>query len=126
MGKTGFYTSEKCHLHEMGQGHPECPQRLDAIADRLLITGLDVALEMRQAPMALEQDVLTVHDPLMVADLKTKAERLSVDVSVSSPQYVHIDPDTSMNAFTWQAALSSVGAALAATDAVVSLPSRPF
>ncbi len=119
MGKTGFYTSEKCHLHEMGQGHPECPQRLDAIADRLLITGLDVALEMRQAPMALEQDVLTVHDPLMVADLKTKAERLSVDVSVSSPQYVHIDPDTSMNAFTWQAALSSVGAALAATDAVI-------
>jgi acetoin utilization deacetylase AcuC-like enzyme len=34
-------------------------------------------------------------------------------------QYVHVDPDTSMNAFTWDAAMSAVGAALAATDAVI-------
>ena len=30
----------------MGEGHPECPQRLDAIEDRLLITGLDLALDI--------------------------------------------------------------------------------
>ncbi|MEY3939461.1 MAG: Histone deacetylase-like amidohydrolase [Pseudomonadota bacterium] len=36
MGATGYFTHSDCRLHEMGEGHPECPQRLDAIEDRLL------------------------------------------------------------------------------------------
>jgi acetoin utilization deacetylase AcuC-like enzyme len=119
MNKTGFYTSNRCRLHEMGEGHPECPQRLDAIADRLLISGLDVALEMREAPMATEGDLLLAHDPLLVADLKRRAQSLSLDASFMSTPYAHIDPDTSMNVHTWDAAMSSVGGALAATNAVI-------
>ena len=30
---TAFYSHPDCHGHDMGQGHPECPQRLDAIND---------------------------------------------------------------------------------------------
>lgn len=119
MSKTGFYTSEKCRLHEMGQGHPECPQRLDAIADRLLISGLDVALDMREAPLGKEADVLLAHDPRLLSDLKSKSQALGLDASYMGPQYVHLDPDTSMNAYTLEAALSSVGAAIAATNAVI-------
>ncbi len=119
MNRTGFYSNANCRLHEMGEGHPECPQRLDAIADRLLISGLDVALSMREAPLAREHDLLLAHEPTMVAQIKSKAQALKVDESFMGPQYVHIDPDTSMNAHTWTAALSSVGAALAATDAVI-------
>ena len=119
MNRTGFYSNANCRLHEMGEGHPECPQRLDAIADRLLISGLDVALSMREAPLASEHDLLLAHEPTMVAQIKSKAQALKVDESFMGPQYVHIDPDTSMNAHTWTAALSSVGAALAATDAVI-------
>jgi acetoin utilization deacetylase AcuC-like enzyme len=119
MNRTGFYSNANCRLHEMGEGHPECPQRLDAIADRLLITGLDVALSRREAPLALEKDLLLAHDPGMVAQIKSKAQELKVDEAFMGSQYIHIDPDTSMNAHTWTAALSSVGAALAATDAVI-------
>ncbi len=119
MNRTGFYSNANCRLHEMGEGHPECPQRLDAIADRLLISGLDVALSMREAPLAREHDLLLAHEPTMVAQIKSKAQALKVDETFLGPQYVHIDPDTSMNAHTWTAALSSVGAALAATDAVI-------
>ena len=119
MSKTGFYTSDRCHLHEMGEGHPECPQRLDAIADRLLISGLEVALEAREAPMAREQDLLLAHDPQLIEELKRHSQSLKQDTPLNSGPYVHIDPDTSMNPSTWDAALSAVGAALAATDAVM-------
>ena len=45
MGKTGYFSHQDCWLHEMGPGHPECPGRLDAIEDRLLVTGVADALE---------------------------------------------------------------------------------
>ena len=37
---TAFYSHPECRGHDMGRGHPECPQRLDAITDHLLATGL--------------------------------------------------------------------------------------
>lgn len=119
MNKTGFYSNPNCRLHEMGQGHPESPQRLDAIADRLLISGLDIALHMQEAPLASEQDLLLAHEPQMIANVKQKAQDLSAQEGLRQQQYVHIDPDTSMNAHTWKAILSSVGAVLAATNAVI-------
>ena len=45
MPATGYFTHPDCRKHEMGPGHPECPERLDAIEDRLLITGLADALD---------------------------------------------------------------------------------
>jgi acetoin utilization deacetylase AcuC-like enzyme len=47
---TVFYSHADCRLHDMGPGHPECPQRLDAISDHLLATGLDIALSSRTRP----------------------------------------------------------------------------
>ena len=52
MTMTGYFTHPSCRKHEMGPGHPECPERLDAIDDRLLISGLDVALDRREATQA--------------------------------------------------------------------------
>ena len=40
MGATGYYSHSDCKLHNMGAGHPECPERIDAIEDRLLISGV--------------------------------------------------------------------------------------
>ena len=45
---TAFYSHPECRGHDMGRGHPECPQRLDAIDDYLLASGVDVALERRE------------------------------------------------------------------------------
>jgi len=46
---TAYYSHPDCRAHDMGRGHPECPQRLDAIEDYLLASGLDVALQRRAA-----------------------------------------------------------------------------
>ena len=63
MGKTGYFTHRDCWLHEMGPGHPECPARLDAIEDRLLVSGVGDALERCEVPVAsLAEIELALHE----------------------------------------------------------------
>src|SRR5438132_7405024 len=71
---TAFYTHSDCRLHEMGRGHPECPQRLDAIADHLRATGLDVALSLRDAPRLDLREAERAHSSRYVAELKNLLE----------------------------------------------------
>jgi acetoin utilization deacetylase AcuC-like enzyme len=104
----------------MGPGHPECPERLDAIADRLLITGVRDALEQREAPAAPLTDIELAHDRVHVAALRGRSEQLKEEVLAGGPPLAQIDPDTAMNVHTWDAALHAAGAALAATDAVLA------
>ena len=104
----------------MGPGHPECPERLDAINDRLLISGVDVGLTPMQAPEAPLADIELAHDRLYVAALRGMSDRLNEELDAGGPQYSHLDADTSINAHTWRAALCSAGAALSATDAVIA------
>ena len=47
---TGFFFHAECSLHNMGAGHPECPERLDAIAERLQAEGLRDLLAYEEAP----------------------------------------------------------------------------
>ena len=61
MSKTGYFTHRDCWKHEMGPGHPECPERLDAIEDRLLVTGVGDALERYEAPEASLADIELAH-----------------------------------------------------------------
>ena len=70
MTMTGYFTHPDCRKHEMGPGHPECPERLDAIEDRLLITGLGLALDRREAPVAALADIELAHSRLHVAALR--------------------------------------------------------
>jgi acetoin utilization deacetylase AcuC-like enzyme len=104
----------------MGPGHPECPQRLDAIEDRLLISGLSVALERREAGVASLSDVELAHGRMFVAALRGLSDVLKEDIVAGGPTHTQVDPDTAMNASTWDAALRAAGAALAATDAVMA------
>ncbi|MDP3137935.1 MAG: histone deacetylase family protein [Burkholderiaceae bacterium] len=120
MNKTGYYTHAACRRHEMGAGHPECPARLDAIEDRLLITGVGDALERREAPEASLGDIELAHDRMYIASLRGLSAGLVEDIAAGGPDHVQIDPDTSMNVHTWSAALHAAGAALAATDAVIA------
>jgi acetoin utilization deacetylase AcuC-like enzyme len=104
----------------MGPGHPECPQRLDAIEDRLLFTGLDQALDRREAAPASLSDIELAHDRMYVASLRGLTDALAEDMQAGGPTHSALDPDTSMNVHTWKAALRSTGAALEATDAVIA------
>ncbi len=120
MGKTGYFTHRDCWKHQMGPGHPECPERLDAIEDRLLITGVFDALERTEAPLAALTDIELAHDRMHIAALRGISERLIEERAAGGPEFAQIDPDTSINEHTWTAALRAAGAALAATDAVMA------
>ncbi len=120
MNKTGFFTHADCRKHEMGPGHPECPERLGAIDDRLLISGVSDALDRREAPLAPLVDIELAHGRMFVAAIRGLNDSLQEDIIAGGPAYCQIDPDTSMNASTWDALLRSAGAALAATDAVIA------
>jgi len=120
MNATGYFIHKDCWKHEMGPGHPECPERLDAIEDRLLITGVGDALDRREAPQAPLVDIELAHDRMLVAAIRGLSARLAEDILAGGPAYVQIDPDTALNVHTWNAALRAAGAAIAATDAVLA------
>jgi acetoin utilization deacetylase AcuC-like enzyme len=104
----------------MGRGHPECPERLDAIEDRLLASGVLDAIERREPPLASTHLLELAHDRMHVASILGLAEELRQQEDAGGYDHVHIDPDTSMNRFSLDAALRGAGAALAATDAVIA------
>ncbi len=120
MNMTGYFTHKDCWKHEMGPGHPECPERLDAIEDRLLVTGVRDALQCREAPLAPLGDIELAHDRMLVAAVRGLSDQLADDIRAGGPPYVQIDPDTALNVHTWNAALRAAGAVLAATDSVMA------
>ncbi len=120
MGATGYFTHPTCWKHEMGAGHPECPERLGAIEDRLLITGLDMALQRREPNPAALADIELAHGRMHVAALRGLGDVLREDMAAGGPSHTALDPDTMINAHTWDAALLSAGAAIDATDAVLA------
>ncbi|RZJ10811.1 MAG: histone deacetylase family protein [Haliea sp.] len=117
--KTGYFTHPDCRKHEMGRGHPECPERLDAIEDRLLATGVGDALDRREAPRAVLDDIALAHDPRLVGALEEMNQQLAEHIALGGRGYAQIDPDTALNSHTWDAVLRASGAVIAATDAVI-------
>ena len=112
---TVFYSHPACRLHDMGEGHPECPQRLDAIADHLLSTGLDVALDHREAGPASREQIGRAHTSGYVAEISDVLQQVA-----DGGEARHLDPDTVACPHTLTAALHAAGAAIAATDDVLA------
>ncbi len=104
----------------MGEGHPECPERLAAIEDRLLITGVIDALDRRDAPEAPLADIELAHGRMFVAGLRGLSDQVADEIAAGGPSHLQVDPDTALNQYTWSAALHAAGAVLAATDAVMA------
>ena len=111
---TAYYSHPDCRRHDMGAGHPECPQRLDAIDDYLLKHGVLDALDRREAPLADLGALGRAHESRYVLELQEVLERVA-----ASGEACALDPDTVASSGTWHAALRAAGAAVAATDAVL-------
>ena len=111
---TAFFTHTECRGHDMGRGHPESPQRLDAIEDHLLAVGLDVALARREAPLVELAHVGFAHSAGYVSELSDVLAQVA-----STGQHHTLDPDTSASAGTWNAVRRGAGAAVAATRGVL-------
>ncbi|WGT63633.1 histone deacetylase family protein [Variovorax paradoxus] len=120
MGKTGYFTHRDCWKHDMGRGHPECPERLDAIEDRLLLTGVGDALEHRDVPLATLAQITRAHSEAHLEYLEELHQRLVADEPAGGPAHAMLDPDTILNRYTLLAARRAAGAAIAATDAVIA------
>lgn len=109
--QTAYITHPDCLKHEMVKLHPECPQRITAIENQLKKTGLMDALQIYQAPKAEIAQLERAHDKKMVEGLFNHSPLEGL---------YPVDPDTSMNPYTLEAALRSAGAGILATDLVVS------
>ena len=121
MAATGYYIHRDCKLHDMGAGHPECPERIDAIEDRLLMTGVSDVLDRREPQPANLAEIKLAHRRLHIASIRGMSDWLHEDdVAAGEPQHFSLDTDTSMNSHTYRAALLSAGAAVQATDAVLA------
>jgi acetoin utilization deacetylase AcuC-like enzyme len=117
---TGYFTHKACWQHEMGRGHPECPQRLDAIEERLKSSGLNTVLQRREPGPASLSDIELAHDRMYVAGLRGLSDNLRDEIAAGGPAHAQVDPDTSINVHSWDAILRAAGAALDATDAVIA------
>jgi acetoin utilization deacetylase AcuC-like enzyme len=108
--QTAYITHNDCRLHEMGPHHPECPERLTAIGDRLLATDLLSHLLQVEAPLA---------DPTVLARVHTSDHVRRIETTAPAQGYARLDPDTAMNVHTLAAAHRAAGAAVLATDMVL-------
>ena len=106
-----WLTHADCLLHNMGDGHPERPERLGALEDRIIASRLDYLLDRFEAPLATREHLLRVHDEGYLQSL----ERIA-----PAEGLVAIDPDTSMSPGTLQAALRAAGSGVLATDLVMA------
>jgi acetoin utilization deacetylase AcuC-like enzyme len=106
-----YVTHGDCLLHEMGADHPECADRINAIHDHLLIKGLLDYMNVCEAPLATVEQIERAHSAAYIRELMAMA-----------PDEGHraVDPDTCMNRYTINAALRAAGAAVLATDLVLT------
>ena len=120
MTKTGYFSHPDCKRHDMGRGHPECPERMDAIEDRMIASGLLDVVDRRQAPLGDLAAIELAHSLDHVESISGLNQRLQESIEEGGAHLAQIDPDTSMSGGSYNAMLRGVGAAVAATDAVVA------
>lgn len=109
--QTLYITHPAYRLHEMGAGHPESPDRLDAITAALDKAGLLPLLQEKEARLATDDDLLRVHTAQYLAE-----------ILAASPAegYCALDADTVMNPHSLLAARAAAGAGLTAVDLIMA------
>ncbi|MCK8516654.1 histone deacetylase family protein [Methylonatrum kenyense] len=107
-------THESCLRHDTGPGHPESPERLRAILQRLNTDEFDF-LDWHEAPRVERQQLLQVHDARYVD---------AVLDSIPEDGLSALDSDTWISPHSGEAALRAAGAVCAAVDAVMAGETR--
>ncbi len=108
--QTAFISHPACLKHDMGDFHPESPQRLMAIEDRLIACRLHPLLQHHEAPRATREQLARVHAAGYIDAIEAASPREGL---------TYLDPDTAMNPHTLEAALRAAGALVLATDLVL-------
>ncbi|MEB3334458.1 MAG: histone deacetylase [Cyanobacteriota bacterium] len=111
MSHTGLVWEPRCLLHEPGAGHPERPERLEAIRRGLEAAGLwQRCLPLRARP-ATELELSRCHTPGYLAVVKADIAAGRAELSTG---------DTAISAHSEEAARLAAGGALVAVEAVLA------
>jgi acetoin utilization deacetylase AcuC-like enzyme len=108
---TAYITHADCLRHDMGGGHPECPDRLNSVNEAMRSAGLLTEMRCLEAPLAEVADLERVHDGAYVQRIFSQAP---------AEGRVQLDPDTAMNPHSLEAARRAAGAGLLAVDEVMA------
>ncbi len=113
-----LFRSKNSTLYDYGPDHPESPNRVYAIEDQLLSSGLDFSCQHQDAEPALMKHLLLAHSFEHVDGLMSKSSALK------HGEIAWIDDDTGMTKDTFDAALLSAGAGINAVDWVMAGENR--
>jgi acetoin utilization deacetylase AcuC-like enzyme len=107
----GVISHHHCLTHNMGEHHPEAPERMAAIQDQLIRSGLDFVIRQFNAKPIDKELLYLAHDKNYIETIFANAP---------SEGTYNVDDDTIMTPDTLDAALLSAGAAKDAVDLVMS------
>lgn len=108
-----FLTHPDCARHRVAAHHPETAERLEAIEDRLLASGLDMALHRCDAPLVTRAQLERVHSPDYIDAVEASVPR--------DERMVCLDEgDTVLTRYSLAAAQRAAGAVVRAVDLVMA------
>ena len=107
---TAYISHRDCLGHVAGPGHPEIPERLRAIQDRLVAAGLMDLLQHVEAPAATRDQLCRVHTEAYVDRIGFVAPHTG---------HIQLDPDTGMSPGSLTAAYRAAGAVVEGVDRVL-------
>ncbi len=99
-----------CLLHDAGPHHPEQPERLHAINNQIIMSGLDFVVRHHDAPLATREQLARVHDGAYIDRIFDLAPKHG---------FFAIDGDTVMSPATLKAALRAAGAGILGVDLIM-------
>ncbi len=108
---TAYYSHPSGLAHDMGRGHPECPERLRAVEQGLMAPGLDKKLNAAEPVPAPPALLKRIHDGDYVDALAAAVPARGVR---------QLDGDTAINAHSLIAAQYAAGATADAVDEVLA------
>jgi len=106
----------ECLSYEAGPDHPESAERLKAINNQLIASGLDFVVRHYDAPLAAREQLRRAHDAAYVDRIFAMAPR---EGSVA------IDGDTVMTPHSLPAALRAAGAGIMGVDLIMGGEANP-
>lgn len=104
----------ECLQHEMptvaGDPHPESPERIDAISNQLVSSGLDYVLMHRDAPQVTQEQLERVHDSDYLEALAAKAPTEGL---------IEVGEDAFLSSHTLKAASRAAGSVVHGVDIIM-------
>jgi acetoin utilization deacetylase AcuC-like enzyme len=106
-----YLSHPTCELHDMGTGHPESPERLKMIQQAIDNADWKNQLTMQEAPLLPVEQLYNIHPKNFVEAIVEQSPEQGI---------VHIGPDVALNNHSVSAARYAAGAAIYATQQVIS------